>query len=204
MALTADSRKSTSLLDIKLNWLLGEGGPYLSQAPRRNCLGFALVIAATYAVTSFASWRPWTVMDGCGWMVGLFRPTAGSSWEAGYGVGLYGKQHGRMSQSPKAFGKLSKVDHGILGDASCRCAWRELCCRVIKQMFRASGWEIWRRTCISAGRRAAMLGAAAGVLGQAQQAQAFGKDPSDWLGYYKDLAGNHQGMALMMRCLRGP
>ena len=40
-------------------------------------------------------------------------------------------------------------------------------------------------------RRAALLGAATAVASSmaSEEAQAFGKNPSDWLGYYKDPMG---------------
>ena len=40
-------------------------------------------------------------------------------------------------------------------------------------------------------RRAALLGAATAVASSmaSEEAQAFGKNPSDWLGYYKDWRG---------------
>ena len=47
-------------------------------------------------------------------------------------------------------------------------------------------------------RRAALLGAVSAVTVAGQEkAEAFGKNPSDWLGYYKDLGewmGNGWGM----------
>lgn len=44
-------------------------------------------------------------------------------------------------------------------------------------------------------RRAALLGAATAVATSvaSEEAQAFGKNPSDWLGYYKDWRGFGEG-----------